>query len=147
MVDGADTTTGIVEEQRQSPLAEMSRMAVQTMREYTGRGPTKARSTITEDLAVIVLRDTLLKAERTLVAAGESEGVLRMRRKFQETMREQMSRRVEEITGRQVVAFMSDNHVNPDIAVEMFIFASDDGDNPIAEHNGNGSAASQDGVV
>jgi hypothetical protein len=31
---------------------------------------------------------------------------------------------VEEITGRKVIAFLSDNHLDPDIAVESFVLES-----------------------
>jgi uncharacterized protein YbcI len=36
-------------------------------------------------------------------------------------MRESCSRKIAELTGRKVVGFMSDNHIDPDIAVEVFI--------------------------
>lgn len=44
-----------------------------------------------------------------------------MRQLFQRTMAEEMKARVEELTGHEVVAFMSDNHLDPDMAVEVFI--------------------------
>ena len=36
-------------------------------------------------------------------------------------MRESCSRRIEELTGRKVIGFMSDNYIDPDMAVEVFI--------------------------
>jgi len=36
-------------------------------------------------------------------------------------MTEECSEAVEEITGRKVIAFMSANHVEPDLAAEIFI--------------------------
>jgi uncharacterized protein YbcI len=36
-------------------------------------------------------------------------------------MAPELKRGIEAITGREVVAFMSDNHLDPDIAVETFI--------------------------
>jgi uncharacterized protein YbcI len=51
--------------------AEISRAVVGLWHEYTGRGPTKARTTITEDLVVVMMADTLLKAEKSLAAAGK----------------------------------------------------------------------------
>ena len=36
-------------------------------------------------------------------------------------MRASCSREVERLTGRTVIGFMSDNHIDPDIAVEVFI--------------------------
>ena len=52
---------------------------------------------------------------------GRSELVLRMRKAYQATMRQELVDAVEQITGRQVIAFLSDNHIDPDIAVEVFI--------------------------
>jgi uncharacterized protein YbcI len=36
-------------------------------------------------------------------------------------MRSDCSREIETLTGRRVIGFMSDNHIDPDIAVEVFI--------------------------
>src|SRR3954449_4855184 len=93
----------------------ISQGVVRLMRDYTGRGPTRAHTTITDGLVVVVLRDTLLKAERSLVDDGQTEGVTRMRRRFQETMREELTALVTQHTGRTVEAFMSDNALEPDI--------------------------------
>jgi uncharacterized protein YbcI len=32
-----------------------------------------------------------------------------------------MSEKIEELTGRKVVGFMSDSHIDPDLAVEVFV--------------------------
>jgi uncharacterized protein YbcI len=106
---------------RGTAAAHISRSIVRIWHEYTGRGPTKARTTITDDLIVVLLADTLLKAERNLVRDGREEQVLSMRRAFQDTMRSDLVLAVEEVTGRQVLAFMSHNHVDPDLAAELFI--------------------------
>ena len=68
---------------------EISRSMVGLVREYTGRGPTKARTTISRDTVVIVLEDALTKGERKLVESGESEHVLQTRRKVQRMMRDE----------------------------------------------------------
>lgn len=87
----------------------------------TGRGPTRARATIAPDAIFVVLQDTLTRGERTLVAAGEEEAVLDLRRRWQNAMRVSCSQKIEELTGRRVIGFMSDNHIEPDFAVEVFI--------------------------
>ncbi len=69
----------------------------------------------------VVLQDTLTRGERNLINAGESEAVLDLRRRWQKVMSSDCSRKIEELTGRKVVSFMSDNHIDPDIAVEVFI--------------------------
>jgi uncharacterized protein YbcI len=100
--------------------AAISNAVVRITSEYTGRGPTKARTTISQDVIVVVMADTMLKAERLLVEKGESETVLGLRKKFQSAMREDLVATVEEHTGRKVAAFMSDNHIDPDMGVEVF---------------------------
>lgn len=101
--------------------AEISNAVVGIVREYTGRGPTKARTTIADDLVAVVMGETLLKAEKTLIDAGDFDTVLITRRKFQTAMRDEMVAAVEDALGRRVTAFMSDNHVDPDMAVELFV--------------------------
>ena len=51
-----------------------------------------------------------------------------MRRSFQQTMREDMSKAVGELTGREVIAFMSDSHLEPDYSVELFVLAPEAAD-------------------
>ena len=106
--------------------AAISNMVVRLVSEYTGRGPTKARTHITRDLISVVLSDTLTKGERSLIRDGEALRVLDMRKAFQRTMRTDLVAGVEAITGRTVIAFLSDNHVDPDYAVESFILAPTD---------------------
>jgi uncharacterized protein YbcI len=101
--------------------ASISRDTVRLLREYTGRGPTKARTYITGDLVAVVLQDTLTMGERSLVREGEVDLVLQTRRAFQRTMGPQLIAAVERHTGRKVHAFLSDNHADPDIAVESFV--------------------------
>jgi len=99
----------------------ISQAVVRLVREYTGRGPTKAHTTINENLIIVVLRDTLLKAEHSLVHDGQARAVMDMRRRFQGAMREDLVAAITEHTGRTVEAFLSDNLVDPDVAVEIFI--------------------------
>ena len=99
----------------------LSNAVVRLLREYTGRGPTRAYAHFDGDLIAVVLRDTLTKGERSLVRDGLSDLVLATRRAYQGTMRADLIAAVEEITGRTVSAFMSDNHIDPDLAVEMFV--------------------------
>jgi uncharacterized protein YbcI len=101
--------------------ASISNRVVQLMSAYTGRGPTRARTSIDQDLVSVVLRDTLTKGERSLVADGRSELVLSMRKAYQDTMRNDLVAAIEELLGRRVIAFLSDNHIDPDLAIESFV--------------------------
>jgi uncharacterized protein YbcI len=102
-----------------SPM--ISTAAVQLLHEYTGRGPTRAKTSINEDLVTIVLADTLTKGERKLVDNGLADRVLQLRHDYQQTMRDDLVAIVERQLGRRVVAFMSQNHIDPDLAVEVFV--------------------------
>ncbi len=110
--------------------AAISAAVVHTLAERTGRGPTKAKTTLGDNGVFVVLQDSLTTGERTLVAAGEEAAVLDLRRRWQSVMRAEMSDKVEELTGREVVGFMSDNHIDPDLAVEVFVLS------PAAETTG-----------
>lgn len=110
--------------------AAISNMVVHVMRRYLGRGPTGAKTTITPDFIAVVMRDILLQAETSLVKAGEADRVLETRHRFQMTMRTDLVAGVERITGRKVRAFLSDNHLNPDLAVEMFVMEEGKQDGP-----------------
>lgn len=104
----------------------ISNAIVGIVHEYTGRGPTRARTSIRDDVVVVVLQETLLKAERSLIEDDKEELVVTMRRSFQQTMRVDMSAAVSELTGREVIAFMSDSHLEPDYSVEVFVLAPED---------------------
>ena len=129
--------------------AAISNAMVGLLHDYTGRGPTRARTTIGSDIIVCVLGATLTKGEQSLVADGKHEVVLHSRRAFQDTMQADAITAVQELTGRRVVAFMSNNHIDPDLAVEVFILepeASDGLDAPSVngqspDSNGDGRLA------
>ena len=108
-------------------LREISNAVVQVVREFTGRGPTQARASIRDDVLVVLLQESLLKAEHSLINDNKSSLVVQMRRSFQQTMRGELSAAVERITGREVLAFMSDSHLEPDYSIEVFVLA------PVAE--------------
>ena len=99
----------------------ISNAVVRVMRDYTGRGPTQAHTVINDNVVIVVLRDTLLKAERSLVSDGQGDAVMSMRRRFLGTMRDELVAAVTEQTGRKVEAFLSDNVIDPDVAVEVFV--------------------------
>lgn len=101
--------------------AAISNAVVKLMAEYTGRGPTRARTTLAEEHVTVVLTDTLTKGERSLVRDGKVDQVLSMRYAFQQTMRDELVTAVETLSGRTVTAFMSANHTDPDVAVEFFL--------------------------
>jgi len=104
-----------------SLTAALTNAVIGVMKEYVGRGPTKGRAYVRDDVVVVILGETLTKAERTLVRDGKAERVLAVRQDFQRTMRDALVEEVERLTGRTVIAFMSDNHIEPELACEIFL--------------------------
>src|SRR6478609_2861444 len=74
-----------------------------------------------DNLIVCVLSDGFTAIERTMMEGGEPERVLDMRRDFQRMMKARYSQMVQELTGRKVLAFLSQAHVEPDLTVEIFL--------------------------
>jgi uncharacterized protein YbcI len=105
--------------------AAISEAVVRCMADVTGRGPTKARTTIDRDLIVVMLQNTLTSGERYLADSDRAEQVLNMRRAYQDAMREDFIAEIEALTSRTVIAFMSANHINPDLAGEIFVLEPD----------------------
>src|SRR5215217_2871705 len=101
--------------------AAVSRHVVRLFSEYTGRGPTKARTIIRDNVMVTLTHDTLTKGERRLVHDGEADTVVSMRRKFQTTMRDDLVAGIETLTSRKVLSFMSDHDADHDYAAEIFV--------------------------
>ena len=101
----------------------ISKAAVALLSEYTGRGPTEARTYIKEDLIIVVLYDTLTSEERATVRSGGGDLVLSARQAFQKAMRPELIATVERFSGRSTSACMSHNHLDPDIVVESFVLA------------------------
>ncbi len=99
----------------------ISRAVVRLLSQYTGRGPTKAHTYMNQDLISVVLRDTLTTGERTLCRDGQAELVLATRRAYQTTMGPPLIAAVERHSGRRVFAFLSANHIDPDVAIESFV--------------------------
>jgi uncharacterized protein YbcI len=109
--------------------AAISTAVVHVMSEHTGRGPTKARTTIDGELVVVILRETMTKGERALVMGGKDAQVLQLRGAFQDNMRHDLVAVIERLTERHVEAFMSANHTKPDAGAEIFLLDGDVADN------------------
>jgi uncharacterized protein YbcI len=71
----------------------------------------------------VTLTDILTKGERKLAASRRGHFVRSARREFQDVMRGEFTIEIEALTGRRVIAFLSDNHMDPDVAIECFQLA------------------------
>jgi uncharacterized protein YbcI len=105
----------------QSLAAQISTRTVKLMSAYTGRGPTKARTTIDTNTIVVVTDDTLTTAERNLATAGESEWVKQMRKRFYRVMEADAVAMIEQLTGRRVRAFLTDVAPEENVAAHVFV--------------------------
>ena len=96
---------------------------VALLKEYYGRGPEQAKTYVSEDLVVCLLRGGFTPVEQTLRDGGFGDEVIRQRMAFQEVMRGRFEHVVEQATGRRVVGFMSGNQQDPDMICEVFVLA------------------------
>jgi uncharacterized protein YbcI len=106
---------------RGSARSALANAVVRLHAEHFGRGPTRARAHVAEDFVLVVLEDVFTTAERTLVAAGRADKVRETRAAFAEVMRERFCAAVEDAVGRRVRAYFSETHVDPEMAVELFV--------------------------
>jgi uncharacterized protein YbcI len=107
-------------------LTAISDGMVGLLKEFYGRGPTRAKSYYEDDLVVCLLRGGFSRVEQTLLEGGRGSSVIRQRMEFQELMRERFEAVIAEATGRRVIGFLSGNQQAPDIMCEVFILAPTD---------------------
>jgi uncharacterized protein YbcI len=102
-------------------LTGISNGMVALLKEFYGRGPTRAKTYYEDDLVVCLLRGGYSRVEQTLLEGGRGSSVIQQRMEFQELMRERFAAVIEDATGRRVIGFMSGNQQDPDIMCEVFI--------------------------
>jgi uncharacterized protein YbcI len=106
-------------------LAQITNGIVRLFSEYYGRGPTRAKSYLLDDVYVVtVLRDTLTTVERTLADTGHGEQVRSVRLTFQEALADTFKAVVEDALGRKVVAYHSQLLIDADMGFELFVLES-----------------------
>jgi uncharacterized protein YbcI len=103
--------------------ATISREIVRLQAEYYGKGPTRSKTYIVEDLVVVVLEESFTRAEKTLAERGEKDAIEHIRRRFQQQMADDFTSVVEQATGRKVRVFLSETSIDQDVSVETFLLA------------------------
>jgi uncharacterized protein YbcI len=102
-------------------LAAISRSMAGLQREHYGRESTKVNAYAIKDMIMVVVRlKHLTPLEKSMVDGGEPDRVLALRAEFARVMAGRYKHTVEQVTGRTVVALLSQAHVDPDIIVEAF---------------------------
>jgi uncharacterized protein YbcI len=110
-------------------LAEqISTRLVQLIKQHGDRGPTKCRTYIDDDLIIVLMRGGYSRLENTLFEDGKWLDVRTTRQTFQDTMEGRLTETIEYLTGRQVSAFMSASHQQPDMQIVMFVLDRHVGD-------------------
>ncbi len=90
-------------------LTAISDGMVALLKEFYGRGPTRAKSYYEDDLVVCVLRGGFSRVEQTLLDSGRQAAVIQQRMEFQDLMRHRFVAVIENATGQRVTGFMSGN--------------------------------------
>lgn len=114
------------------PTADIERRISEEIRgiheESYGEKVASAQTLFVDDVVVCVLGIGLLPHERTLLEAGQpSEHIRSIRKQFQEVIGATFTAAVEHMTGRRVIGFLSDTHIDPHFAVEFFLLAPEAG--------------------
>jgi uncharacterized protein YbcI len=102
-------------------LAEISRSMVQLYKELYGKGPTKARTYMADDLVVCVLEGGFHRSERTLLEHGQEQPVLTQREAVQETMRDRFIELIEQLVDRKVASFISGVDAGTETSADLFV--------------------------
>ena len=110
-----------------SDLATVSNGIVQLLRETYGRGPTKAKSYLNDNILLVVLEDILTTVERTLLESGKDDLVREVRLAYQAAETERFTSVVEKALGRRVLTYHSQVTFDPDMAFEIFVLEPQDG--------------------
>jgi uncharacterized protein YbcI len=107
-------------------LASISTAMVSLHRRFYGKGPTEAKTHMVDDAVLCILRGGFTTVEETLMADGKGDEVESIRRSFQRTMEARFIEVVESALDREVIGYLSQIHVDPHVAIELFLLAPSD---------------------
>ncbi len=99
---------------------------------YYHRTPVSAKTQMLgDDLLACVLAGVYTDVEQTMIELQRSAVVQETRSAFQIAMERTFINRVESLSGREVLTFISNHHVGPDNEIELFELASPSADDVI----------------
>ncbi len=91
---------------------------------YYHRTPVSAKTQMLGgDLLACVLGGVYTDVEKTMIELQRSAVVQETRSAFQTAMQRRFIDEVELLSGRAVLAFISNQHVGPDVEIELFMLA------------------------
>ena len=93
---------------------------------YHHRKPVTAKTLMLgDDLLACVLGGVYTDVEKTMIELQRTTIVQETRNAFQNAMQDKFIDAVERLSGRNVLAFISNHHVGPDIEIELFLLSPD----------------------
>jgi uncharacterized protein YbcI len=91
------------------------------------RAPATAKTQMLgDDLLACVLGGVFTDVEETMIELQRGTLVQETRSAFQSAMQQKFIDEVERLSGREVLAFISNQHVGPDIEIEIFVLREED---------------------
>ncbi|HJZ37993.1 MAG TPA: Na-translocating system protein MpsC family protein [Solirubrobacterales bacterium] len=92
---------------------------------YHHRVPASAKTQLLDDdLLAVVMGGVYSDVEKTMIELQRSTLVQETRSAFQEAMQQRFIDAIERLSGREVLAFISNSHVGPDLEIELFVLRS-----------------------
>ena len=107
------------------PLLEAVSDSMAALHErYHHRRPATIKTqTLQDELLACVMGGVYTDIEKTMIEIQRHGLVKDMRSEFQNAMQDRFVREVERLSGREVLSFISNSHVGPDLEIELFILA------------------------
>jgi uncharacterized protein YbcI len=103
-------------------LAAVTDAMVALHKRYHHRAPVTAKtSMLGGDLLACVLGGVYTDVEKTMIELERSTIVQETRSAFQNAMQHKFIAAIERLSGRAVLAFISNHHVGPDMEIEFFL--------------------------
>lgn len=101
----------------------MTEAMVALHQRYHHRAPVSAKTQMLgEDLLACVMGGVYTEVEKTMIELQRGTLVQETRSAFQQAMQQKFIDEVERLSGREVMAFISNSHVGPDMEIELFFF-------------------------
>lgn len=106
-------------------LVAVTKAMVALHERYHHRAPVTAKTLMLgDDLLACVMGGVYTDVEKTMIEIQKTSIVQETRSAFQNAMQHKFIEVIEHLSGRGVLAFISNHHVGPDIEIELFMLTS-----------------------
>ena len=106
-------------------LAAVTAEMVGLHERYHHRLPANAKTQLLEDeLLAVTMGGVYTDVEKTMIELQRVTLVKETRSAFQDAMQHRFVDVVERLSGRDVLAFISNSHVGPDLEIELFVLGT-----------------------